>query len=118
MMTSPSFMEIRHLKKFIYLFLIFHISTHLLFAQTNFPNKPITIVVPFAAGGGTDLLARYWGLLLQKELGQTFLADVKPGAGGLIGTRFVAQSVPDGYTLLICHTSFCIESLSNKKRWL
>jgi len=65
-------------------------------------------VVPFAAGGGTDLLARYWGQLLQKEFGQTFLVDVKPGAGGLIGTRYAAQSVPDGYTLLIATPAFAL----------
>jgi len=106
--TYPSFIKIIPLKRFIYIFLIFNLSTHQLFAQTNFPNKPITIVVPFAAGGGTDLLARYWGLLLQKELGQTFLADVKPGAGGLIGTRFAAQSAPDGYTLLIATPAFAL----------
>ena len=65
-------------------------------------------MVPFAAGGGTDLLARYWGQLLQKEFGQTFLVDVKPGAGGLIGTRYAAQSVPDGYTLLIATPAFAL----------
>ena len=65
-------------------------------------------MVPFAAGGGTDLLARYWGQLLQKEFGQTFLVDVKPGEGGLIGTRYAAQSVPDGYTLLIATPAFAL----------
>jgi tripartite-type tricarboxylate transporter receptor subunit TctC len=95
------------LKKFLYL-LFLCLPTHQLFAQQIFPNKPITIVVPFAAGGGTDLLARYWGQLLQKEFGQTFLVDVKPGAGGLIGTRYAAQSVPDGYTLLIATPAFAL----------
>jgi len=96
------------LKKFLYLLFFFCLPTHQLFAQQIFPNKPITIVVPFAAGGGTDLLARYWGQLLQKEFGQTFLVDVKPGAGGLIGTRYAAQSVPDGYTLLIATPAFAL----------
>ncbi len=96
------------MKKFLYLLFFFCLPTHQLFAQQIFPNKPITIVVPFAAGGGTDLLARYWGQLLQKEFGQTFLVDVKPGAGGLIGTRYAAQSVPDGYTLLIATPAFAL----------
>ena len=96
------------MKKFLYLLFFLCLPTHELFAQQIFPNKPITIVVPFAAGGGTDLLARYWGQLLQKEFGQTFLVDVKPGAGGLIGTRYAAQSVPDGYTLLIATPAFAL----------
>lgn len=74
-------------------------------AQSNYPNKPVTIIVPFATGGGTDLLARFWGAILQKELGQTFIADVKAGASGSIGTRFAAQAAPDGYTILIATPS-------------
>jgi len=82
-------------------------GTTVVMAQSaaNYPAKAITIIVPFATGGGTDLLARFWGAIIQKELGQTVIADVKPGASGSIGTRFVAQAAPDGYTLLIATPS-------------
>jgi tripartite-type tricarboxylate transporter receptor subunit TctC len=69
-------------------------------AQT-FPTKPIKIVVPFAAGGTTDLLARAVGAELQKSLGQSVIVDNRPGAGGNIGADVVAKSPPDGYTLLM-----------------
>jgi tripartite-type tricarboxylate transporter receptor subunit TctC len=67
----------------------------------GFPNKPIKIVVPFAAGGTTDLLARAVGAELQKSLGQSVIVDNRPGAGGNIGADVVAKSAPDGYTLLM-----------------
>jgi len=77
------------------------------FAQV-YPNKPVTIIVPFAAGGGTDLLARFWGAILQKELGQTFIIDVRAGAGGVIGTRMAALAPADGYTILIATPAFAL----------
>ena len=67
----------------------------------SFPTKPIKIVVPFAAGGTTDLLARAVGAELQKSLGQSVIVDNRPGAGGNIGADVVAKSAPDGYTLLM-----------------
>lgn len=67
-------------------------------AQT-YPNKPITIVVPFAAGGATDILARVIGQHLGDELKQSVIVDNKPGAGGNVGGAFLVKSAPDGYTL-------------------
>lgn len=78
------------------------------YAQANYPNKPITIVIPFAAGGGTDLLARFWGGNLQKELGSPMIYDVRAGAGGVIGTRLAAAAAPDGYTLLIATPAYAL----------
>jgi tripartite-type tricarboxylate transporter receptor subunit TctC len=67
----------------------------------DFPNKPVRFVVPYAAGGSGDLLARLLGDKLSKIWGQQVVVDNKPGAGGLIGTEFAARSAPDGYTLYL-----------------
>ena len=68
-------------------------------AQQNYPNQPIRIVVGYAAGGTTDILARALGEQMGKILGQTIIVDNKPGAASNIGAAYVAQSKPDGYTL-------------------
>ena len=73
-------------------------------AQT-YPNKPIRLVVPFPAGGATDLLARSISLRLTQQLGQTVIVDNKAGAGGSIGSNEVAKAAADGYTLLISTSS-------------
>ncbi|MFC4927196.1 Bug family tripartite tricarboxylate transporter substrate binding protein [Delftia deserti] len=70
-------------------------------AQDGFPSKPITILVPFAAGGTTDILARIVAQALQQELGQTVIVDNKPGAGGNIGAVAAARAPADGYTLFM-----------------
>ena len=70
-------------------------------ALAQFPDKPIRLVVPFAPGGGTDLIARTLGLGMSQALGQPVVIDNKPGAGTLIGTDIVAKSPADGYTLVI-----------------
>ena len=70
-------------------------------AQGNWPTKPVRIVVPFAAGGTTDLLARAIAPELSKAFGQQFIVDNRAGAGGNVGAEIVARSAPDGYTLLM-----------------
>ncbi|WP_144640980.1 Bug family tripartite tricarboxylate transporter substrate binding protein [Bordetella genomosp. 13] len=70
-------------------------------ADGKWPDKPITIVSPYAPGGTTDILARLLANRLNDKLGQTIIVENKPGAGGNIGTAQVAKSKPDGYTFLL-----------------
>ncbi len=70
-------------------------------AHAAFPEKPVRIVVPFAPGGGTDLVARTMGIVMAQELGQPVIIDNKPGGGTIIGTDAVAKSPPDGYTMVM-----------------
>src|SRR5262245_26330843 len=67
----------------------------------DYPTRPITLVVPYAAGGGHDLLARIASEKMSKTLGQQIVIENRPGAGGSTATRAVARSAPDGYTLVI-----------------
>jgi tripartite-type tricarboxylate transporter receptor subunit TctC len=70
-------------------------------AQTQWPNKPVKVIVPFAAGGTTDILGRLMAQKLSEELGQQFVVENKGGAGGNIGADMAAKSAPDGYTFVI-----------------
>ncbi|WP_373807163.1 Bug family tripartite tricarboxylate transporter substrate binding protein, partial [Delftia acidovorans] len=74
-------------------------------AQAGFATRPVRIVVPFAAGGATDVIARILGERMAQQLGQTVVVDNKPGAAGLIGGEMVVRSAPDGLTLLLGTTS-------------
>jgi len=70
-------------------------------AQQAYPNRPVKIIVPFAASGPADNYARFMAQRLQEALGQNFVVDNRPGAGSIIGTDAAAKSAPDGYTLLM-----------------
>ena len=70
-------------------------------AQQPYPNRPVKIIVPFAASGPADNYARFMAQRLQEALGQNFVVDNRPGAGSIIGTDAAAKSAPDGYTLLM-----------------
>jgi tripartite-type tricarboxylate transporter receptor subunit TctC len=70
----------------------------------SYPNRPITLVVPFPTGGGNDALARMVAEKMSKSLGQQVVVDNRSGAGGTLATRAVAKSAPDGYTILLAYT--------------
>ncbi len=73
-------------------------------AQANYPNKPIRLIVGFAPGGGSDLIARLVAVKLGPVLGQTVIVENKPGAGSNLGAEFALKSAPDGYTLFLSAT--------------
>lgn len=70
-------------------------------AQDKYPAKPVTLVVPHAAGGANDTIARVVAQKLTEQTGQSFIVENRPGAGGNVGTAMVAKAKPDGYTLLL-----------------
>ncbi len=71
----------------------------------DWPARPVTIVVPFGAGGNTDMMARLAAQDLSQKFGQNFIVENRPSPGGVIGVREVVQAAPDGYTLLFCASS-------------
>ena len=77
------------------------LASPLALAQSNWPTKPVTIVVPFPAGGGTDAFARPLSAHLTKVLGKQFIIDNRGGAGGTVGASLAARAAPDGYTLFM-----------------
>ena len=79
-------------------------------AASAYPTKPIRLVVPFAPGGGSDVVGRTIGQKLTEYLGQTVVVDNRPGAASMLGTDLVAKSLPDGYTLLLADLAFTINS--------
>ncbi|MCT9809201.1 tripartite tricarboxylate transporter substrate binding protein [Acidovorax sp. Be4] len=83
-------------------------------AQDGFPKKPIRILVPYPAGGVVDSIARIVGDKLAHQYGQPVIVENKPGAGGAIGTEYVAKSAADGYTLLMVSPSYAVAPLLQK----
>uniref|UniRef100_UPI0035B32372 Bug family tripartite tricarboxylate transporter substrate binding protein n=1 Tax=Hylemonella sp. TaxID=2066020 RepID=UPI0035B32372 len=81
------------------------LSLALPLAAQTWPSKPVRLIVPFPAGGATDILARALSQELGRKLGQSVVVDNKPGAGGTIGALAGAQAAPDGYTLLLTTSS-------------
>src|SRR5205807_1221311 len=85
--------------------LSFSLACHEAIAQDSYPSKPIRFVVPFAAGGPTDTVARVMGARMAELVGQPFVVENRAGAGGNIGADVVAKAPPDGYSLLMATVS-------------
>ena len=79
-----------------------------------YPNRPVRLIVPFAAGGGADIVARVVGKGLSERLGQQVVIDNRAGAGGVIGVELGAQAVPDGITLTFVPASFTMQPALRK----
>src|SRR5688572_13578683 len=77
-------------------------------ARAAYPERPIVLIVPFAAGGPTDIIARILAATMSKSLGQNVIVDNRHGADGNIGMALVARANPDGYTLLLTSTAIAV----------
>lgn len=71
------------------------------FGQAPFPSRPVHLFVPYAAGGGVDILARTLGDAVSKQWGQSVVVENRPGAGGVVASQALVSSAPDGYTLMV-----------------
>jgi tripartite-type tricarboxylate transporter receptor subunit TctC len=83
-------------------------------AAQQYPTKPIRLIVPFAPGGGTDMVARVIAPRMTERLGAQVVVDNRGGAGAIIGTGMAAKAAPDGYTLLVCDTAHTIQPTLQK----
>jgi len=81
----------------------------------NYPDKPIRLIVPFGAGGGSDYVGRLVAVKLTEQMGQTVVVDNRPGAASLVGTEIAMRAAPDGYTLLLADAGFTINIAYYKK---
>jgi tripartite-type tricarboxylate transporter receptor subunit TctC len=90
--------------------LVLTVNAH---AQGTYPDRPVKIIVPTAAGGGADALARLLAMRLGERTGGQFVVENRPGSGTIVGTRSVATADPDGYTLMMTQTSLTISQAIN-----
>src|SRR6266481_9939352 len=86
-------------------------------AQAKLINRPIRLLIPFAPGGGVDVVARIVGQKLSERIGQPVLIESKPGGGGVIAVNELMRSEPDGYTLLMTTSSHATLPALNKLSW-
>src|SRR5262245_13070013 len=84
-------------------------------AQSGYPSKPVRVVVPSSAGGGTDIVARIVVPRLSERLGQQMIVDNRPGAGTMIGIEVAAKAPPDGYTVLVAPSTLALNAVVFKK---
>ena len=82
----------------------------------TYPSRPITLVVPFANGGGSDIIARIVAKAMQSKLGQPVIVENTDGAGGMVGTNRVVKAAPDGYTFLFAQSGITASTTNNPRQ--
>lgn len=98
-------------------------ATVIAFAQApdagaqKYPTKPVRLIVPFAPGGGTDIMSRLLSIPVGQSIGQTVVVDNRPGAGGALGAEIAVQSAPDGYTIIMVSSSYTASGAYRKLRY-
>ena len=102
-------------RSFWLLLILLIINPQMSYAQSEYPNRPVRLVIPFTTGGSNDIIGRFISDQLGKRLGETFVVDNRGGAGGTLGTDIVAKAKPDGYTLLLISTPHTANSSLYKK---
>lgn len=83
----------------------------------KYPTKPIRLIVPFAPGGGTDIMSRLLSIPVSESIGQSVVVDNRPGAGGALGAEITVQSAPDGYTIIMVSSSYTASGAYRKLRY-
>ncbi|MCF8195101.1 MAG: tripartite tricarboxylate transporter substrate binding protein [Polynucleobacter sp.] len=102
-------------RSFWLLLILSIVNPQMSYAQSEYPNRPVRLVIPFTTGGSNDIIGRFIADQLGKRLGETFVVDNRGGAGGTLGTDIVAKAKPDGYTLLLISTPHTANSSLYKK---
>ena len=103
------------MKTISYLLGIALLATGAVYAQSGYPNRPLRMVVPSSAGGGSDMAARIVAPRLSERLGQPVVIENRPGAGSVIGTDAVAKAAPDGYTVLMAISTLATNPVMYRK---
>jgi tripartite-type tricarboxylate transporter receptor subunit TctC len=99
---------------FVFVSAVACIASSALHAQSDYPTRPIRIIVPFATGGGSDVLVRSIGMKITEATGQNVIIDNRPGANGIVAGGLAAKAAPDGYTVLLDTTNMVLNSLLHK----
>ena len=91
------------------------LSSVFAFAASDYPSRPIRLIIPFAAGGSTDLVARFVDTPFSQQTGHRLIVENKGGASSIVGTMNVVQAKPDGYTLLLTLSAYVINTVTYKR---
>src|SRR5687768_3627548 len=86
-------------------------ASHALAQSSDYPTRPIRMIVPIAPGGGVDTMARTIGPLLNARIGQPVVIDNRSGGGGSVGAELTAQAIADGHTIMLASSAFVLHSL-------